>query len=87
MVKLAWTNGVSNLIQQLEGLIEDLPIFPGLIGEKIVVPLMKAKLLTLNDIKWLPSDEEDRELMFNVKGHYIIAAHILAYQFTQLGEE
>ena len=43
MVKLAWTNGVSNLIQQLEGLIDDLPIFPGLIGEKIVVPLMKAK--------------------------------------------
>ena len=33
------------------------------------------------------SDEEDREMMFNVKGHYIIAAHILAYQFTQLGEE
>ena len=79
MVKQAWTNGVSNLIQQLEGFAEDLPIFPGLLGEKVVVPLMKAKMLTLGDIKWLPSDEEDKELMYSVKGHFLIAAHILAY--------
>lgn len=44
-------------------------------------------MLTLGDIKWLPSDEEDKELMYSVKGHFLIAAHILAYQFTQLGEE
>ena len=56
-----------------------MPIFPGLLGEKVVVPLMKAKMLTLGDIKWLPSDEEDKELMYSVKGHFLIAAHILAY--------
>ena len=60
---------------------------PGLFGEKIVVQLLKGKFLNLSDIKWLPSDEEDKELMYNVKGHYVIAAHILAYQFTQLGED
>ena len=83
----AWPGGVSLLIQQLEGFTEDLPILPGLFGEKIVVQLLKGKFLNLSDIKWLPSDEEDKELMYNVKGHYVIAAHILAYQFTQLGED
>ena len=39
-------------------------------------------MLNLREIKWVPVDEEEKEFMFNVKGHYIIAAHILAYQFT-----
>ena len=48
---------------------------------------MKAKQLSLSDIKWLPAEEEDKEFLYNVKGHYRIAAFILDYQFTQLGEE
>ena len=42
MNKASWTGGVSALIQQLEGFAEDLPILPGLFGEKIVVLLLKA---------------------------------------------
>lgn len=48
---------------------------------------MKAKLLSLSDLKWVPTDEEDKEFLFNVQGHYRIAAFILQYQFTQMGEE
>lgn len=48
---------------------------------------MKAKQLSLSDLKWVPTDEEDKELLFNVQGHYRIAAFILEYQFTQMGEE
>ena len=48
---------------------------------------MKAKQLNLGDIKWLPTDEEEKEYLYNVKGHYRIAAFILDYQFTQLGDE
>ena len=86
MKPIAWQNGVSCFIQQLEGLVEDLPILPKLFGEKVMVPLMKAKQLNLSNIKWIPADEEDKEMMFNVKGHYKLAAYILEYQFTQIGE-
>ena len=52
-----------------------------------MVPLMKAKALSLSDIKWLPSDEDEKDFMFDVTGQYRVAAFILEYQFTQLGEE
>ena len=51
------------------------------------MPLLKAKMLSLSDIRWLPTDEDDKEYLYNVKGHYRIAAFILDYQFTQVGEE
>lgn len=87
MRDIGWVNGVSKFIQQLEGFVEDLPILPKLFGEKVVVPLMKAGQISLRDIKWAPTDEEDKEFLYNVTGHYRVAALILEYQFTQLGEE
>ena len=84
---IGWQNGVSNFIQQLEAGAGDLPILPKLFGQCVVVPLMKSKALSLSDIKWLPPDEDDKEFMYDVTGQYRVAAFILEYQFTQLGEE
>ena len=61
-----------------------MPMLPKLLAKQVIVPLMKANLLDFFDIKYIPTDETDKEYIFNVYPHFRLAAFLLEYQLTQV---